>query len=137
MNNNNNKERERLIHLSLQGCDYESFELDQVDSLLLLSMEEICQEEEGGKERESFEAKHFSQYFHLPFLNLFLFFALLFRKFFTEDLELMKREFNVVLDLQCSDTQSLTQMPISAHSLNTQPFPSKTKLTNVYILPYS
>ena len=50
MNNNNNKERERLIHLSLQGCDYESFELDQVDSLLLLSMEEICQEEEGRKE---------------------------------------------------------------------------------------
>ena len=52
MNNNNNKERERLIHLSLQGCDYESFELDQVDSLLLLSMEEIYQEEEGGREGE-------------------------------------------------------------------------------------
>ena len=39
---------------------------------------------------------------HLPFLNLFLFFALLFLKLFIEDLELMKREFNVVLDLQCN-----------------------------------
>lgn len=35
----------------------------------------------------------------LPLLNLFLFFAFLFRKLLTEDLELVEREFNIVLDL--------------------------------------
>lgn len=41
---------------------------------------------------------------HLPFLNFFLFFVLLFLKLFTEDLKLMKREFNVVLDLYIQRT---------------------------------
>ena len=65
-------------------------------------------EKEGERERERRNDRfiNYSQpaigvlaNLHLPFLNLFLLFALLFFKFLTEDLQLMKKEFNIVLDL--------------------------------------